>query len=364
MNGRKLSDGDSVDLGPDTAAAMHVEIIPGATSADRRAVLVIAFIGTLGYSNSINLALYSGPIATLGLYRDRNYVAVQTAFEEALDRRGESYASLRDGDERYFDLSKHVVIYATGKQGVPLHDLALLRSTLDNGGRMLLTGAELGYSLGDPGNSSEIQPTDPALLHDYLHADYVVDKSSSFVVNGASGDPVGNGFSFRIDDGIQTQDAPDVIAPRDGAAPVYYYGTGTSEVAGIRYADARYRLVYLGFGLEGIDDQAVRADALDRIIAWLRASSGVETPSFMAETLGDPRPNPTSGMVAIPVAMDHGAEARVEIYDVRGARVARSTLAITAGVLHVDCGELPAGTYNVVVRSGASVGRTMLNVVR
>jgi hypothetical protein len=56
------------------------------------------------------------------------------------------------------------------------------------------------------------------------------------------------------------------------AAPAGTTGTIGSGTAALRVDTGTYRIVYFAFGFEAINDAAMRAAVMERVIDWLRAS--------------------------------------------------------------------------------------------
>ncbi len=160
------------------------------------------------------------------------------------------------------------VLWTTGETSTVDESLTnaeqgVIAAYLAGGGALVLSGAELGWDLVEKGNANDI-----AFFQDTLHAAYLADDAGSFRVTPAS-DALwlmgldatsfddGTGSSFRVE-------YPDVLAPREGASAELDYGTG--GVAALRWQGAG-RLFLAGFPLETLEDDAVRAGLLDRLVA-------------------------------------------------------------------------------------------------
>ncbi|MGC9335692.1 MAG: family 10 glycosylhydrolase, partial [Anaerolineae bacterium] len=125
---------------------------------------------------------------------------------------------------------------------------ALLRAYLDSGGRLLLSGAEIGYDLVERGR-------DPAFFGDYLRATYLGDNAGTHDFAGLVGGPF-EGLAGSFDDGNGRSYAvgyPDRLGSANGSTPVLRYEGGTTDGAAVAYADGA-RVIYLGFPLEAIVD--------------------------------------------------------------------------------------------------------------
>ena len=160
------------------------------------------------------------------------------------------------------------VVWFTGyaSPALTLQDQNQLTTFLDNGGRLFITGQDV---------ASELRSSD--FLRDYLRADFVRDDSGDGVVYGVQNDPISGGiffFSTVGDPGANNQVSPDVIAPLDGATAVFTYGPPLYEEAAVKYDSGRYRIVFFGFGFEGIvnllgDTETLRAQIMNDVLSWL-----------------------------------------------------------------------------------------------
>ena len=129
---------------------------------------------------------------------------------------------------------------------------ALLRDYLDGGGRLLLSGSEIGYDLVEQGR-------DPAFYRDYLRATYLGDSAGTYDFAGLVGAPF-EGLLGRFDDGngsIYAVGYPDRLGNTTGSTPALAYLGGTADGAGVAYADGA-RVIYIGFPIEAIVDSGLR----------------------------------------------------------------------------------------------------------
>jgi hypothetical protein len=239
---------------------------------------------------------------------------------------------------------------------------------IERGGRLLLTGAEIAYGLADQNNTGEDGAVrDTAFLHNRLHATYLGDDGGTSSVRGVGGDPVGNGALLSIEGGIPDNETPDLIEPRDGAIPIFYYSFADQRIAGIRYEKDGGRMIYLGFTIEGMGKASQRLDLMRRSIEWLTGTSSVDdAPEAAGDLLGTPWPNPASSAITVPIALKAPARARVELYDMRGALAAampERTFEAGINTVRIDCSGLPSGGYRVVVSSGGRVATAMVAVM-
>jgi len=369
-NEQSLENGGTIALQKETAIPLRVTITPsGSASKSGKGSVTVAITGAQGTEFSRTFTVYAKDLTAIVIQKDEGRTDIAPAYESALASGDVKYAVVERSDEGLFDISQYpVVIYEVGKAALTRDGIEQLRGYFDKGGRMLLTGAEIGYGLMDPLNTDSMNnPRDAAFFNNYLHADYVKDANLSAPIKGLAGDPIGDGLSFSIQNGVKNQDTPDEITPRDGALPIFYYGT-TQSVAGIRYEDSRNRLVYLGFGIEGVGNIQQRADLLRRSIAWL-LSAPADAPADVAgaTALNDIRPNPAAGSFAVPFQLGRAGHVSIELYDVRGQRVASladGTFEAGPHTVRADAAAIPAGAYTVVMNAGGTLSTRMVTIVR
>ncbi|MDB5034189.1 MAG: hypothetical protein JWQ98_1430 [Chlorobi bacterium] len=343
-----------------TSAPLNVSFATAnSTSKSGKGSVTVSYSGPGGADWSQKFTLYADNIQALVITRDEGLATISTSYDAALAKGDVIYAIVDHGDEGLFDLHTYpAVVYEVGKGALRASDIAELKDFFTRGGRLFLIGAEIGYGLADPANTDEATPHDEAFMNTYLHATYVRDSNLSTPVKGVAGDPVGDGLSFRINNGVQNEDTPDELAPRDGAVPILYYGS-SQGVAGIRYSDAQNRLVYLGFGAEGIGDINQRSLLLKKGIAWLMGPAGVDGGDAAASgmSLGQARPNPASGIAMLSYSINRASHLAADLYNLRGEHVA--TLAdrdaeAGEGMIRIDGAMLPAGVYTAVVNVGGA----------
>lgn len=366
VDGEQVISGDSIALEGGVPRELTVTIVPNEISKLRKGALMIEIKGSRGSNTLTPFVLYSGKIETILLLRDYSPGMIEL-YSATLERVGRPYITLSEFEVSRFDLSKYITLFAFGQTGLTYDEIEMIRTTIDNGGRVFITGPEIAYSLADPSATNrEIFPRDTAFLRNYLHADYVRDDAGRGSVEGVEGDPVGIGLRTSITDGYPNQDFPDEITPANGAIPVFHYGTTKEQVAGIRYADARGRLIYLAFGVEGIGDPQKRQTLVDEGIKWLLGLSSVEAPTHADGALGDPFPNPVSNICMLPVELDRASHCRVTLHDIRGAEIARladEPREAGTNIFRFDASQIPSGVYSVRIEIAGKCSARLITVM-
>jgi len=141
---------------------------------------------------------------------------------------------------------------AAADSALSTEERALLAAYLEGGGRLLISGSEIGYDLVGNGR-------DPAFYGNYLRAAYRGDDAGTYDFSGVPGGPFA-GLSGRFDDSTQgTYDVgfPDRLGAANGSMVVLSYAGGTGDGAAVAYSGDS-RLVHFGFPLETVTDPATR----------------------------------------------------------------------------------------------------------
>ncbi len=266
---------------------------------------------------------------------------------------------LTAGDLANFDL----VIWSTGLAYPTLDDgdRAALGAYLDGGGKLFVTGQEIGWELDDAGGDAL------AWYNTYLHADFVIDDTNDMTITGTAGDPIGAGLTLTISGtgGANNQTYPDAISPlgTDASAILAY---SASYTAGIKADNGTHKVVYLGFGFEAVNTVANRALLMKRVVDWMlpwAADAGdlAAAPRDLAVA-----PNPFNPSTEIAFSLPAAGPARLEVYDLRGALVrVLANGSLPAGAQRVawdgrdDAGqEVSSGTYLLRLETNTGRGLT------
>jgi hypothetical protein len=196
----------------------------------------------------------------------------ETYFTEALDTAGMTYGIFdRDTATVPVEIAQtySTIIWNVG-WGFPSlddDDKPFIDGFLADGKSLFLSGQDIGWDLNDPGGSP-----DPVWYQTTLHANYVRDDTNILDLDGVAGDPITDGLTLHIagGTGANNQAYPDEIGAADADATVILNYSGDGGGA-IRVIDSTSggRIVYLGFGFEGIADAQDRYDLLIPSLDWL-----------------------------------------------------------------------------------------------
>ena len=234
----------------------------------------------VGNLNYLTVYFTSGP--KILLVDDDAGSSYETYYTTALDALGRSYDYWNDaesGPPSSSLLSNYDnVIWETGDEWdqyepttISSDEQAALASYLDGGGSLFISGQYLGWALTQAGSG-------PEFYANYLRASYITEEYANYDILGYAGDPVADGWDLVLTggDGAGNNNGPDIIEPVNDAVAIATH-TDTSWVSAIRYSGT-YRLVYLSFPFESIDNEADRDEVMNDIISWLTFPIVVRSP--------------------------------------------------------------------------------------
>jgi len=224
---------------------------------------------------SVNLALPRAPSILLVDSGAWYYGSQATYFRQALDDLGYAYDTWRikhppaDLPPSSTLSAYNIVVWSAPLDSPGYLDAdGALEEYLDGGGRLLLSGQDIGFwdGGGALGYWSDY-------YRDYLKAGFVGDNAPTRVLYGVTGDLfAGMVITIAGPGGADNQSFPDEVEVADtsSAAAVWAYQGGA--YGGIRAGTClNYRSMYFSFGFEAIADRAARQEVMRRAIEWLVA---------------------------------------------------------------------------------------------
>ncbi|MFA6980353.1 MAG: S8/S53 family peptidase [Ignavibacteriaceae bacterium] len=245
---------------------------------------IVPFIITLtdgAYSTTFTFKLSVG--AHLLLVADDEGFGSETSYAEALDVLGVSY-DVWDHSKKGTPPATVLMRYNTvvwmcewAFPSLDSLDRSSLKQYLDSGGKLFLSGQDIGWDLSapSPNYANEYvvsKGVSKTFYETYLKSSYIADDAGISTLTGVPGDTLGDGLSFtRFQPGRAAQEQiPDVINPIGGSVPVFKYNEGSyaGSAGAIRYSGS-YKLVNFAFGgFESITDLKTRIEVMKRILNW------------------------------------------------------------------------------------------------
>ena len=181
------------------------------------------------------------------------------------------YASNEAVDNGDIELDAYMaVIWWTGEESTEFEsfsdeEMAIVGSYLASGGKMFISGSEIGWDLDEEGDE-----TTRAWLRDVLRVGYVSDDAETYSVSAATGGIFEGMSDFDFDDGsVGTYDPdwPDVLEATGGSTVNLQYATPGG--AGLEYDGGEEKIVFFGFPFEAVLGKGVRAELMERILFFL-----------------------------------------------------------------------------------------------
>jgi len=264
-----------------------------ARSLGHRVVTATATV-TAGQYIAVNLALPPAPSILLVDSGGWYYGSQASYFRQALDDLGYAYDEwpikhLPEDLPTANDLLYYDIVVWSAPQDAPGYTGAenAVVGYLNGGGRLFLSGQDVGYL--DGGGMLFYAH----YYHDYLKAQLVRDNANAWTLEGVAGD-IFAGMKITITGagGADNQDFPDeiAVADPDAAAPVFAYRE--DSCGGVRVGVCLdYRVVYLSFGFEAINDPGARQEVMGRALEWLAKdppSAGLELTPVAQTRIGPP----------------------------------------------------------------------------
>ncbi len=222
-----------------------------------------------GYAATDSFSLVLGDVPILLVDDDGSTVA-DPYVRTALDAGGYLYrhwdTSLMGSPTAAVLQRYPAVVWLTGISGrIDTPEQQAIAAFQDAGGALLATGQDIGWYLND---WSGAIPQDRQFYEGRLHAIYVSDGSGYMHLDGAPGDPIGDGLSFGIGggSGSRAQAWPSWIDANAGAVATFSYAPGV--IGAVRWEGA-YRVAYFAFGIEAVNEATDRAAVIARTLDWL-----------------------------------------------------------------------------------------------
>ncbi len=199
-----------------------------------------------------------------------------------------------------------------------------VKSYLENGGYLLVTGAEIAWDLYYKGNT-----TDKSFYNNYLKATYKADGSSGNNPAIGISETVFNGVSLNFGQ-IYPEDYPDEIGTYAGSENILRYKNG--QIAGIAYkgkfgtSSNTGAVINVAFPLESVDTHSSLLNFMEKAVQYFDGwTTGIEEQTISI-TPFELFPVPASSLLNLRFNNELQEKLQVEIYDLTGKVVYREEL--------------------------------------
>ncbi len=145
---------------------------------------------------------------------------------------------------------------STVDNSLDVNEQATIMQYLDDGGNLIISGAEIGWDLG----RSSSPNASLAFYNNYLKSIYAGDDGNTYSFSGVVGTDF-SGLSGSFDDGANgyyNVAFPDRISPNGGSSVIFNYSGGSSDGAAIAYKGSDFGVINFGFPLESIYDENLK----------------------------------------------------------------------------------------------------------
>ena len=251
-------------------------------------------------------------------------------------------------------------------------------SFLKNGGRLLISGSEVGYDLVEKGNQY-----DKDFYYKVLKANYLSDapagKQGVYDITGVPGTVFEN-ISFSFDNGTMGTydvDWPDAIKPSLNAESILYFngvnydtkgGAGVAYRGGFLDSPNPGALIYLTIGFETIFPEQKRFEVMHRIVKYLEGPiASTNNDSFSTPDkikIISLYPNPSNRSISIEFSVQQFSPiAYLSITDLKGRNILKMSVQplatrrqkFTWNGLIQNGQEAPSGVYIARLSQGMEV---------
>ena len=161
---------------------------------------------------------------------------------------------------------------STADETFSASEVTAVTGYLNAGGRLLVSGAEIGWDLGRAGVSTTAEVN---FLTNMLRTTYIADSGNTGQVTGTANGFL-NGVSIHFNytnllTDIYAANYPDVLGAGNGAVKAAVYGASAGGANGaiIQYSNATYRTIVMGFPFETITNEATRATVMTKAMGFL-----------------------------------------------------------------------------------------------
>jgi D-alanyl-D-alanine carboxypeptidase len=153
-----------------------------------------------------------------------------------------------------------LVVWIAGEEGAEHlafapEEQVVVANFVDAGGRLLVSGSEIGWQLVENGSAEDQQ-----FFASVLGAEYVGDDAGAYYVRDDS-----KVFGFHSP-GEQEVSYPDQVRAGDGAEVLLTYANGSTEAAAIGIAE---QVVYMAFPFESVDGAEAQGELMTRLLGFL-----------------------------------------------------------------------------------------------
>ncbi len=215
---------------------------------------------------------------------------------------------------------------STANNTFTLTEQRKIKSFLEDGGKLFVSGSEIGWDLGRSHGRSEAG--DATFYSNYFKASYVYDGNLSMSPAKGVNGSLFNGVQLNFGQ-VYPEDYPDDIDPKNGSVVIMNYNQAGRQ-AGVAYTGAfgtgiaSGQIVYLSFPLETVSSLTQRTDFMKSLLMYFDIISGIdEHKAFTPKkfSLSQNYPNPFNPETHFRVNVPQSKRVKIKIFDLLGREV-------------------------------------------
>jgi len=234
------------------------------------------------------------------------------------------------------EMLRHTILWFTGDDSVSTldsSDISTLQYTVEQGGNVILCGQGICEDLSGDAH------------FDSLVRCHWVGSDGSPILYGVDGDAISDTFGSVVTFGSGSASNlrhRDIIEPYSSAIGWLIYNDSTYAATRWQHSSSDGKLVFVGFGLEGIGHPAAnplytnRTEVLWSILKWFDPTYNIEDQAIPRDFTIRTYPNPFNSAVTISIDVpsvetQNLASLQIEIFDINGRRVETLRPSATSG---------------------------------
>ncbi|MBT4131356.1 MAG: T9SS type A sorting domain-containing protein, partial [Candidatus Marinimicrobia bacterium] len=242
-----------------------------------------------------------------------------------------------------------------------------IKDYLEQGGRIFISGSEIGWDLEANGSESDI-----SFYHNYFKADYITDDAQSYAISGTSTGIFSGIAGITFDNGSHgtyNVDYPDGIKPYGGSLNNLLYdgsnydsqgGAGIQHLGSFGESTALGGIVYLGVGFETIYPESARNTMMSAILDYLETSVDIDPLIQQPNSfqVSPAYPNPFNGSFVVEVKIPRATNLNINLFNLRGqlvqhfefeGNIGENTITVAA----LNSSNASSGVYILKIENGS-----------